>query len=250
MNRWFSRRDLRTVARLKKPGPGWQSSRRSGDRTLARRGRFGSFESERDRGSVFPVRGLAGRLYSLNCADRFHDREPVPVHPEIADPSVLHLVPRTGGRLPPFASWSDPSKVALVRGGGAHPNGDKIALGNHMLYGHFEVGKCLDGAGSDLPQALIRYEIFDVGRIVLDEHLIDEAQNDGFVLLGWQPTTSRIGDGSTLSHGHASRQPLAGRQRLSLPAGVQQELRSVTFDFVREPDTVLTYHERRRPSFH
>src|SRR2546427_12585343 len=89
----------------------------------------------------FSVRGSAGRLYSLNRADRFHNREPVPVHPEIGDPSVLHLVPRTGGRLPPFAGWSDPSKVALVRCGGAHPNGDKIALGNHLLYAHFEVRK-------------------------------------------------------------------------------------------------------------
>src|SRR5439155_26712495 len=131
----------------------------------------------------FPVRRSAGRLYSLNRADRFHDREPVPVHPDIAELPILHLVPRTGGRPPPFASWSDPSKVALVRGGGAHPNGDKIALGNHLLYGHFEVRKCLDGAGSDLPQALIRHQFFDVRRIVLDEHLIDEPQNDSFVLL-------------------------------------------------------------------
>ncbi len=55
-----------------------------------------------------------------------------------------------------FASWSDPAKVALVRRGRAHSNGDKIALGNHILYSHFDVRKCLDGAGSDLPQALIR----------------------------------------------------------------------------------------------
>src|SRR5207244_3101258 len=91
-------------------------------------------ETERDRGPSFPVRGSAGRLYSLNRADRFHDREPVPVQPEVADLPLLHLVPRTGGRLPPFASWSDPSKVALVRRGGAHPNGDQLALGNHLLH--------------------------------------------------------------------------------------------------------------------
>src|SRR5436309_12119085 len=141
-------------------------------------------ETGRNGGSVFPLRRSVGRLYTLNRADCLHDRKPVPVHPEVADLPVLHLIPRTGSRLPPFASWSDPAKVALVRRGRAHSNGDKIALGNHMLYGHFEVGKCLDGAGSDLPQALIRDQFFDVRRIVLDEHLIDEAQNDGFVLLG------------------------------------------------------------------
>src|SRR5437879_4271637 len=103
------------------------------------------------------LRHSAGRLYSLNRADRFHNREPVPVHPEVTDLPVLHLVPRTGGRLPPFASWSDPAKVALVRRGRAHSNSDKIALGNHIIYGHFDVRKCLDGAGSDLPQALIGY---------------------------------------------------------------------------------------------
>src|SRR5438034_9395839 len=83
-------------------------------------------------GSVFPLRRSAGRLYSLNRADCLHDRKPVPVHPEVADLPAFHLIPRTGSRLPPFASWSDPAKVAPVRRGRAHSNCHNIALGHHI----------------------------------------------------------------------------------------------------------------------
>jgi len=67
-----------------------------------------------------------GRLDTLNRADRLHDREPVSVHPEVADLAVSYLVPGAGRRLPPAARRSYPTELALVGCGSAVSAGLRI----------------------------------------------------------------------------------------------------------------------------
>src|SRR5438105_1525118 len=131
-----------------------------------------------------PLRASAvSGLDTFDGADRLHDREPVPVHPEVADLSVLNLVPRAGRCLPMLSGRRDAPELAEMRRIRAYPNGDDVVLPNQLLDRHLHVWKRRDGRRCHLLEALVADEFVDVRRIVLDEHLLDEAADDRFVCL-------------------------------------------------------------------
>src|SRR5438552_5395768 len=86
-------------------------------------------------------RNIFGRLVPADRTDRLHDGQPIPVDPCFDDLAVRHLIPGAGGRLPLLAAWWITSEIPEVRAGCADAHGHKIALGDLVFEGHFEVRK-------------------------------------------------------------------------------------------------------------
>src|SRR5438034_8040250 len=147
------------------------------ERTPNRR-RQGSCEPESP-----PPPDPASGLDTFDGTDRLHDREPVPVHPEVTDLSVLNLVPGAGSCFPMLSRRRDAPEIAEMRRVGADPDGDDVVLPNQVLDRHLHVWKRRDGRRRYLLQALVADELVDVRRIVLDERLLDEAADDRLVRL-------------------------------------------------------------------